>query len=183
MFFKSLFSCDRYPNGEIFFFILMKHLVKCATIEWSPDHWWVTTYTSGIAPHSKNQLNGHQIIGELRPSQEFNSCCCIDWMVTRSLVSYDKNNAYHKYHRLHWMVTRSLVSYDYKHKQSSLTLRIEWSPDHWWVTTTISNLQSTPLEIEWSPDHWWVTTIKCIIIITFLKLNGHQIIGELRPIM
>ena len=39
MFFKSLFSYDRYPNGEIFFFILVKHLVKSATIERSPDHW------------------------------------------------------------------------------------------------------------------------------------------------
>ena len=39
MFFKSLFNYDRYPNGEIFFFILMKHLVKRATIEGSPDHW------------------------------------------------------------------------------------------------------------------------------------------------
>lgn len=88
MFFKSLFSCDRYPNGEIFFFILVKHLVKCATIERSPDHWWVTTIekslttpigdiersqdhwwvtTSFLSPKTKKKkLKGHQIFGELR---------------------------------------------------------------------------------------------------------------------
>ena len=44
-------------------------------------------------------LNGHQIIGELRPKVGLVDEVVLDWMVTRSLVSYDlqmKPNKYYK---------------------------------------------------------------------------------------
>ena len=57
---------------------------------------------------------------------------------------------------------------------------IEWSPDHWWVTTKLEVVVVKAELIEWSPDHWWVTTATSSSNGSRNKLNGHQIIGELR---
>ena len=65
MFFKSLFSYDRYPNGEIFFFILMKHLVKRATLKGHQIIGELRLISLASLVQS-TQLKGHQIIGELR---------------------------------------------------------------------------------------------------------------------
>ena len=103
------------------------------------------------------QLNGHQIIGELRQKSHNLLFSILNWMVTRSLVSYDcpEFNSFNK-------------------------LLIEWSPDHWWVTTKFILTIVICEIIEWSPDHWWVTTSYFRILDISSRLNGHQIIGELR---
>ena len=133
MFFKSFFSCEWHLNGEIIFFILRKHLVKCATIERSPDHWWVTTCRPWIL--SKTSF---------------------DWKVTRSLVSYDRNNIRQIRHRSHWKVTRSLVSYD---------LSI-----HVWLKVAILKGHQIIGELRLTQGSYS----------NVLLLKGHQIIGELR---
>ena len=107
---------------------------------------------------TKDELKGHQIIGELRQALFSVDRLFIDWKVTRSLVSYDIDlfrgfklllwlkghqiigelrpiGRHHNILVFNWKVTRSLVSYD----QSTLTK---------------------------NPTLW---------------LKGHQIIGELRP--
>ena len=83
--------------------------------------------------------------------------CREDWRVTRSLVSYDCHKAQIKFF-LNWRVTRSLVSYD----------------------NILLYMLLNPLKIEGSPDHWWVTTYNYLLSGNKLKLKGHQIIGELR---
>ena len=57
---------------------------------------------------------------------------------------------------------------------------IERSPDHWWVTTSNAAAVYPTADIERSPDHWWVTTTNAILMVIYVKLKGHQIIGELR---
>ena len=120
---RSLVSYDTYPWAQNQFEL----------IEWSPDHWWVTT-TQFRAHLYLDTLNGHQIIGELRlfaqnPKNSQNiewsqiigelrlyKLCLVepplDWMVTRSLVSYDLEISISWIWLFDWMVTRSLVSYD-----------------------------------------------------------------------
>ena len=102
-------------------------------------------------------LKGHQIIGELRLFSIFDGVVNTNWKVTRSLVSYD----------------RTVFC-------NTFSIRIERSPDHWWVTTSnsqakfclrywkvtrslVSYDRAAPTtrareDIERSPDHWWVTT-------------------------
>ena len=79
-------------------------------------------------------------------------------MVTRSLVSYDVATLRSLWMTQDWMVTRSLVSYDNLKASENFFNYIEWSLDHWWVTTLSYHLPDKQNEIEWSPDHWWVTT-------------------------
>ena len=130
--------------------------VARATIERSPDHWWVTTETIRTQ-QLQYKLKGHQIIGELRP-----------------LMTH-----YIHLQELDWKVTRSLVSYDLFVCASINATIIERSPDHWWVTTYFpSSFRS------WKD--WKVT--RSLVSYDFnrffsklnSKLKGHQIIGELR---
>ena len=50
------------------------------------------------------------------------------------------------------------MSYDSILLKALPLLKIERSPDHWWVTTFIWKWVCGHLFIERSPDHWWVTT-------------------------
>ena len=150
-------------------------------IEGSPDHWWVTT--------SKATL---PTVGVL------------NWRVTRSLVSYDNYPAIFDSNWViegspdHWWVTTlpcsSIMSSKY----------IEGSPDHWWVTTrrTSINLHFHYWRVTRSLvsyDYWmdelneslidWRVTRSLVsydllqsLNLMLLKLKGHQIIGELRPV-
>ena len=134
-----------------------KLLKEYGVIERSPDHWWVTTTGTSLVSRVR-KLKGHQIIGELR----------------------------HSFAKLF----KSFII-------------IERSPDHWWVTTARDDKDTAAAVIERSPDHWWVTTNTiCLMLIlhqywkvtrslvsydmvdrtqmNYMKLKGHQIIGELR---
>ena len=124
-------------------------------IEWSPDHWWVTT-SVGYFGTAIVILNGHQIIGELRQLNILDTSLRNDWMVTRSLVSYD---------------LVAIIGFS--------TPKIEWSPDHWWVTTKIKKKCK-----QWT---YWMVTRSLVSYDDYAcfeeyprELNGHQIIGELR---
>ena len=129
-----------------------------------------------------------------------------DWMVTRSLVSYVFTRVRYDVIVFNWMVTRSLVSYVLAVWKNERGKKIEWSPDHWWVTSELLQANLLKVLIEWSPDHWWVTSVllsnhrhppdwmvtrslvSYVLVIHLMahhlgQLNGHQIIGELRQIL
>ena len=151
-------------------------MYQSAYIEWSPDHWWVTTNVH-FCLLWQLLLNGHQIIGELRLHKPELNRQVMDWMVTRSLVSYDSLPKIQRTPRI-LNGPRSLVSYDSWTYCLFCSDKIEWSPDHWWVTTLLQFWQHGSA-IEWSPDHWWVTTKVFHFYLCVFWLNGHQIIGEL----
>ena len=104
-------NIERSPDHWWVTTILHQSVLRVYEIERSPDHWWVTTLSHTTLP-KVGLLKGHQIIGELRLVGSFHYKMLTNWKVTRSLVSYD------------W------VSFCL-----SLSLSIERSPDHWWVTT------------------------------------------------
>ena len=131
-------------------------LLSRASIERSPDHWWVTTLFYALKD-VELILKGHQIIGELR------------------LFYFSMLELY-----MDWKVTRSLVSYDAPQNCKQILSQIERSPDHWWVTTKADITTILFERIERSPDHWWVTTPAYLQDGKQFQLKGHQIIGELR---
>ena len=92
----------------------LRQLFACSKtfrkIERSPDHWWVTTIC-----HYKNRnsikLKGHQIIGALRLDSCYTSLLgSIEWSPDHWWVTTYKQKEATLPHN--WMVTRSLVSYD-----------------------------------------------------------------------
>ena len=168
---RSLVSYDLLPTTVLQRLKLKGHQIigelrlplistaESSEIEGSPDHWWVTTLRlPSVVLLLK--LKGHQIIGELRQVCGGRLYACFHWRVTRSLVSYDCRYVVPNAKCWHWRVTRSLVSYDLVNKIVRFFILIEGSPDHWWVTTTQS--------LSKIVGYW---------------LKGHQIIGELRPLM
>ena len=171
-------------------------------IEGSPDHWWVTTSCT-LLEYNLDKLKGHQIIGELLPSDILIMHQHCYWRVTRSLVSYYSSKNQLCWIRLNWRVTRSLVSYctlliqmilGYNplkgHQIIGELLRwllLMWSRFWYWrVTRSLVSYYNrlfavlTAIAIEGSPDHWWVTTFWYFNNASALLLKGHQIIGELR---
>ena len=130
-----------------------------------------------------SKLKGHQIIGELRLSEDLPKNIYKYWRVTRSLVSYDYLNPLKilllalKGHQIIGELRPPLVLLTFQlsilkgHqiigelRQLSSYFRIldiiEGSPDHWWVTTEAIKKRLHGKSIEGSPDHWWVTTTYC----------------------
>ena len=127
------------------------------SIERSPDHWWVTTICI-FWWEMHLILKGHQIIGELRPL----TCrSCKEWLRLKGhQIIGELRRLYLSIYAsgLNWKVTRSLVSYDNPFHTIYNSIKIERSPDHWWVTTYKTCFIHTTTPIERSPDHWWVTT-------------------------
>ena len=81
---------------------------------------------------------------------------------------------------MNWMVTRSLVSYVQTEYPVWFLLLLNGHQIIGELRPGIVRLVVELEEIEWSPDHWWVTSVMCISMLQPVELNGHQIIGELR---
>ena len=126
--------------------LILRHL---SCIEWSPDHWWVTTLSFRLL-HLPRLLNGHQIIGELRLEPPWFIKWALYWMVTRSLVSYD-DTIVPTFNRLNWMVTRSLVSYD---SLRSEQLKLSW---YWMVTRSLVSYDAVFCPFIINSHNWMVT--------------------------
>ena len=103
---------------------------------------------------------------------------CYYWKVTRSLVSYDLSPYQHqKIPELkgHQIIGELRLPETKKRK----LVKIERSPDHWWVTTL------SVKDAYWAED-WKVTRslVSYDLLLNSLtqcvSLKGHQIIGELR---
>ena len=80
-------------------------------------------------------LKGHQIIGELRRLVWQHPLILHDWKVTRSLVSYDLIKKYLMQLKLQLkghQIIGELRQVNWAHR---ISIGIERSPDHWWVTT------------------------------------------------
>ena len=108
---SSLTKNWRVTRSLVSYDVCLLPTVIGSVIEGSPDHWWVTTIKCWPI-FNLHSLKGHQIIGELRRNKDKQTSRTNNWRVTRSLVSYDNNQC---------AVYRPV--------------KIEGSPDHWWVTT------------------------------------------------
>ena len=132
-----------------------KHLLF---IEGSPDHWWVTTLCIFRRVLFRS-LKGHQIIGELRLG--YKSFCSSSHILKGHqiigelrLKPFGLSGEWR-----HWRVTRSLVSYDQENLPDVLNHL------YWRVTRSLVSYDGFYINLQ-----------------LYLKLKGHQIIGELRHI-